>query len=312
MFPRLTDLINYLFGTNLDLPINSYGFMLAMAFIAGGTVLWLELRRKERNGEIKAQEKKSPKGGKTSVIVHPYELTTSIILVAIIFGIIGAKIFDVIEHLDDLFRDPLGTLLSFSGLTFYGGLIVAAVAVLWYGERNGIPFPRMLDAAAPGLILAYGVGRIGCQLAGDGCWGVINTAPKPGWLGFLPDWMWSFRYPHNIIDEGIRIANCSGSHCNVLPFPVFPAPFYETMLALLIFGILWGLRKKLTIPGHLFCVYLILNGLERFFIERIRINKVYDLLGMHLTQAEIIAIMLALTGLFGLWYFLMKNEKLKN
>ena len=384
MFPRLSDLINYLLGTDISLPVNSYGFMLAMAFVSGGCVLWLELRRKERKGEIPSQQKRVLKGGPPALpellltvffgfilgwkgigiildyaefsrmpedyilsgkgsiagalllamlfggvtwfrmkkkqlkkpvwieeTVHPYELTAMIIMVAAVFGILGAKIFDMIEHLDDLIRDPVGTLLSFNGLTFYGGLIVAAFAVLWYANQNKIRYPLMLDAAAPGLILAYAIGRIGCQLSGDGCWGVMNTAPKPGWIGFLPDWMWSFRYPHNVINEGIQITNCTGPHCHMLVIPVFPTPFYETILGLVIFGILWGLRKKLTIPGYLFCVYLILNGFERFFIERIRINKVYDLLGIHLTQAEIIAVMLVLMGGFGLWYFRMKNEKLK-
>ncbi len=384
MFPRLSDLINYLLGTDISLPVNSYGFMLAMAFVFGGFVLWLELRRKERKGEIPSQQKKILKGGPPALpellltallgfilgwkgigiilnytefsrmpedyilsekgniagafllaalfggltwlrmkkqqlkkpvwieeTVHPYELTAMIILIAAVFGIIGSKVFDMMEHLDDLIRDPVGTLFSFNGLAFYGGLIVAAFAVLWYANRNKIRYPMMLDAAAPGLILAYAIGRIGCQLSGDGCWGVINVAPKPGWMGFLPDWTWSFRYPHNVIDEGIQISNCTGPHCHMLLAPVFPAPFYETLLGLIIFGILWGLRKKLTIPGYLFCIYLILNGFERFFIERIRINRVYDLLGIHLTQAEIIAIMLVVLGGVGLWYFKMKNEKLR-
>jgi prolipoprotein diacylglyceryl transferase len=359
--------------------------MLALAFVFGGYLLWLELRRKERTGEIPSQQKKVLKGGPpalpellmtalfgfilgwkgigiifnyqefskmpadyvlsgqgsiagalllavlfgaitwfrmkkkqlkkpvwTEETIHPYELTPMIILVAAVFGILGAKIFDMMEHLDDLFRDPVGTILSFDGLTFYGGLIVAAFAVLWYASRNKIRVPIMLDAAAPGLILAYATGRIGCQLSGDGCWGVNNVAPKPGWMGFIPDWIWSFRYPHNVIDEGIMITNCTGPHCHILAVPVFPTPFYETILGLVILGILWGLRKKLKVPGQLFCVYLIFNGIERFFIERIRINKVYDLSGIHLTQAEIIAVLLILLGGSGLWYLNRRNEKLKS
>jgi prolipoprotein diacylglyceryltransferase len=272
-------------------------FLLAALF---GGLTWFRMKKKQLKKPVW-----------TEVTVHPNELTGMIILVAAIFGIIGSKIFDMIENLDDLIRDPVGTLFSFSGLTFYGGLIVAAFAVLWYANRNKIRYPLMLDAAAPGLILAYAIGRIGCQLSGDGCWGVMNAAPKPAWMGFLPHWMWSFQYPHNVIDEGIRITNCTGPHCHMLVIPVFPTPFYETILGLLIFGILWGLRKKLTIPGHLFCVYLILNGLERFFIERIRINKVYDLLGIHMTLAEIIAVLLVLLGGIGFWFFIMKNEKLR-
>jgi prolipoprotein diacylglyceryl transferase len=234
-----------------------------------------------------------------------------IVLIAAVFGILGAKIFDMMEHLDDLLKDPVGTLLSFDGLAFYGGLIVATFAVLWYNNRNKIRYPLLLDAAAPALIMAYAIGRIGCQLSGDGCWGVTNAAAKPGWLAFLPDWAWSFRYPHNVINEGMQIAGCTGPYCHVLLLPVFPAPLYETILGLCIFGILWGIRKKLLIPGQLFCIYLILNGFERFFIERIRINIVYNFYGIHLTQAEMVAIMLILTGGFGLWFTKMKNEKLK-
>jgi prolipoprotein diacylglyceryl transferase len=364
------------------MPVNSYGFMLALAFVFGGYTLWLELRRKEKNGEIPPQQKKVMKGGPPSLpelfitiafgfligwkligilldyevfsrvpneyllsgkgsltgglflatlfgvttwirmkkkqlkkpvwtdeTLHPFELTPMIVMVAAVFGIIGAKIFDILEHLDDLIRDPLGTLFSFDGLTFYGGLIVAAIAVLLYANRNKIKYPQMLDATAPGLILAYAIGRIGCQLSGDGCWGVVNTSPKPGWMGFLPDWVWSFRYPHNVIDEGILISNCDGLHCHILGLPVFPAPLYETFLGLIIFGILWSLRKKLKIPGYLFCVYLVLNGVERFFMEQIRINKVYTFLGLHFTQAEVIAISLIVLGGIGFWHFQRRDRK---
>jgi prolipoprotein diacylglyceryltransferase len=76
----------------------------------------------------------------------------------------------MMEHLDELFRDPLGTLFSFSGLSFYGGLILGAIAVILYTKKHGIAFEHIADATAPALILAYAVGRIGCQLAGDGCW----------------------------------------------------------------------------------------------------------------------------------------------
>jgi phosphatidylglycerol:prolipoprotein diacylglycerol transferase len=382
MFPRLSDLINYLFGTTISLPVNTYGFLLALAFLTGGFILWLELRRKGRNGEIPSRQRKVLKGGPPDILevvmtsflgfligwkvtgiilnyavfsakpdvyilsgqgsiaggiilallaggytwfrmkkkelkkpewteetIHPHELTPMIVLIASAFGILGAKLFDTMEHLDDLIRDPFGTLFAFDGLTFYGGLILATVAVLWYTGKNKIRYPLLLDAAAPGLILAYAVGRTGCQLSGDGCWGVINTAPKPSWMGYLPDWMWSFRFPHNVIDEGVKIANCTGPHCQVLASPVFPTSLYEMILGVTIFGILWALRKRITIPGQLFCIYLIFNGFERFFIERIRINKVYDIIGIHCTQAEIIAFFLVLLGGAGLLILKIRNEK---
>ncbi len=376
MFPRISDLINYLFGTHLNIPVQSYGFMLALSFLAAGWILFLELKRKENSGQIPFQKKNILNGTPASVtelittgffgfllgwkglgivldyaefseipqdyllsgkgylfagilvggafsyltyiskkkkeikppvweeqIIHSYQLTGNIVIIAVIFGILGSKLFDTIEHMDDLFRDPAGTIFSFSGLSFFGGLIVAAVAIIFYAHKNKIRFPHIIDAAAPAIILAYAIGRTGCQLAGDGCWGVVNRSPKPHWLSFLPDWTWSFTYPHNVVNEGMLIPHCTGDHCFALLNPVFPAPFYETILGLIIFFILWGFRKKLIIPGYLFCLYLILNGTERFFIEKIRINKVYQVLGFHMTQAEIIAIGLVILGALGFWYF---------
>jgi phosphatidylglycerol---prolipoprotein diacylglyceryl transferase len=292
MFPQLTDLINYLLGTHLTLPVKSYGFMLATAFVCAGWTLYLELKRLEKENKIQVQANKSLK-----------DLTVNFTFIAAVFGIAGSKVFDMIEHMNDLFKDPVGTIFSFSGLSFYGGLICAAFAVVYYAHRNKIRFPYITDAAAPGLILAYAVGRIGCQLAGDGCWGIVNSAPQPSWLGFLPGWMWAFRFPQNVINEGVPIPGCNGDHCFILQYPVFPTSFYETVLGLIIFAALWSVRKKLIIPGYLFSLYLILNGAERFFIEKLRINRVYHIIGMHLTQAEIIALLLIILGSAGFWYF---------
>ncbi len=376
MFPRISDLINHLFGTNLSIPIQSYGFMMALAFFLGAVVLYRELKRLEKNGRIPVQKKTLTKGTpagtgelilsgilgfilgwkflgilfdydsfsmnpqsfilsskgtlmggilvgagiifltwyqknaarkdppvKEEITIHPYQLTGNIVLIAAIFGILGAKIFDIFENLDKLISDPIGTILSFDGMAFYGGLIIAAIAVIYYGHRNKITMPNIIDSVAPSLILAYSIGRIGCQLAGDGCWGIVNTAPMPAWLHFLPDWAWSFSYPHNVIDDGIRMAGCAGEHCFVLPNPVFPTPLYETVAGLLIFSILWMIRKRLAVPGYLFCIYLIMNGIERFFMEKIRINPEHYFLGLKLTQAEIIAILLMILGGIGLIYF---------
>jgi phosphatidylglycerol:prolipoprotein diacylglycerol transferase len=101
----------------------------------------------------------------------------------------------------------------------------------------------------------------------------------------------------------VRIQACTGSHCFVLPYAVYPTPLYETLIGLVIFSILMIIRKHLTVPGHLFCIYLILNGIERFFIEKIRINPVHDVAGFKLTQAEIIALLLIIFGSIGLIYF---------
>ena len=156
-----------------------------------------------------------------------------------------------------------------------------------------------------------GIGRIGCQLSGDGCWGEVNLAPKPEWMGFLPDWMWSFTYPHNVINEGIRMEGCDGRNCYVLGQPVFPTPFYETTIALIFFGVLMLIRKKLHMHGMLFSIYLILNGIERLLIEQIRVNIKYNFLGIEYTQASAIAILLMILGIAGIFYFRWWNQKRK-
>ncbi len=370
MYPKISDLINDWFGTSLNLPIQSYGFFLAMAFLFSGWTLYKELERKEKEGLLKARTKKiqvgkpatmgeltttflislfilfklagiftdyssfandpqdfifsgegswlfgflgaaaltgwnyydkkrkeiKPPQWKT-VTVHPKDLLWQIIFIAVIFGLVGAKLFDQLENFDDFLKDPIGTTLSFSGLTFYGGLITAAIAIIYYGQKNGISWKVLGDITAPGLILAYGIGRIGCQVAGDGDWGIVNLLQKPGWLSFLPDWAWAYNYPHNIINHGIKIPGCTGPHCYQLAQGVFPTPVYETTMAIIIFAILWYLRKRIKIPGMLFSIYLMFNGTERFLIELIRVNNVYHIGGLAITQAELISPILFLSGL---------------
>lgn len=152
-------------------------------------------------------------------------------------------------------------------------------------------------------MLAYGTGRLGCQLAGDGDWGIINTAPKPGWMSFLPDWFWSFRYPHNVINEGVAIPDCTGHHCSELLHPVFPTPLYESIACIALFFVLWSMRKKWNIPGIMFSAYLLFNGIERFLIESIRVNSKYHLAGIAFTQAQLISVLLVITGIGGILYF---------
>ncbi|MDH3649290.1 MAG: prolipoprotein diacylglyceryl transferase, partial [Saprospiraceae bacterium] len=187
---------------------------------------------------------------------------------------------------------------SGSGLAIYGGLIVAFIYIYWYVNKKGIKPIHVMDSVAPALIMGYAVGRIGCQLSGDGDWGIVNTLVQPGWW-FLPDWMWAYDYPHNVLEKGQMIEGCSWNYCRRLIDPVFPTPFYETVLSLVIFAILWLLRKRIRIPGVLFFIYLIFNGLERFWIEKIRVNDKIPMFGMELTQAEIISFLLFFVGIAG-------------
>jgi phosphatidylglycerol:prolipoprotein diacylglycerol transferase len=243
------------------------------------------------------------------VDVYPHELMGNILMIAAISGLIGAKVFDAMERWDDFMAHPIDQLLSFSGLTFYGGLICGALGVIWYTRRHKIPILPLLDIGAPAMMLAYGVGRIGCQLAGDGDWGIVNTNPKPGWMSFLPDWMWSFNYPRNVAHEGtVILQNVPGAFKNALEQPVYPTPFYEVIMGILLFIFLWRIRKSIKIPGMLWCIYLVVNGIERFFIEKIRVNSQYHIGHFAFTQAEMISSMLFFVGL-GWGAYLLINKK---
>lgn len=381
MYPTLSDLLRDLFGFYIALPVQTFGFFMALSFLGAYLATRAELKRKEAEGLLhsirqqvtlnkpvttqdyavqmliggiigykvlemmlnygelvqnpqefilstrgnifglligagfayysKKKEADAVKGKEQKTVtqvLHPYQLMGNVLAIAAISGLIGAKIFHNLENLGEFTQDPLGALVSFSGLTFYGGLIVATVAVLYFTSKKGIPVPHMIDAAAPGLMLAYGIGRIGCHLSGDGDWGINNMAPKPEWMNALPNWMWSFRYPHNVVSEGIPIPGCEGSHCNMLEYPVFPTPFYEAVACVLLFLLLWGIRKQVKLPGMLFCIYLMLNGIERFFIEKIRVNTTYEIFGRHITQAELISSALFLLGLVGLFVILRKKN----
>jgi phosphatidylglycerol---prolipoprotein diacylglyceryl transferase len=228
--------------------------------------------------------------------IWPSDRVGDFVIIAAVFGFLGAKIFDNLENWNRFIQDPIGNLFSASGLTFYGGLIIATIALAIYFKKHHISFINMCDATAPSLMFAYGFGRMGCQVAGDGDWGIINTNPKP--MSWIPDWLWAYDYPHNVNREGIPIPNCTWSdYCTHLSQPVYPTPLYEIIMCLLIFAFLWSIRKKINIPGRMFAIYLMFNGVERFFIEKIRVNtRPYDIFGHYPTQAEIISTLLFFSG----------------
>jgi phosphatidylglycerol:prolipoprotein diacylglycerol transferase len=241
--------------------------------------------------------------------VHPYQHVGNMTLIAAFAGLLGAKIFHNLENWDTFIADPVDALLSFSGLTMYGGLIVASIALIYYGRKNKIPTPHLIDSSAPSLMIGYAIGRIGCHVSGDGDWGINNVSPKPNWLSWAPDWVWSYDYNHNVLSEGERIANCVGEkYCYHLVPPVFPTPFYETLMCTFLFFVIWYLRRRIKAPGVLFSVYLIFNGVERFFIEKIRVNTLYHVNGLAFTQAELISTLLFFLGIAGIWYFRKKYE----
>ncbi|MBU3713891.1 MAG: prolipoprotein diacylglyceryl transferase [Ferruginibacter sp.] len=124
--------------------------------------------------EKNKQKLKEPE--KRIIRVWPHDRIGDIVVLGLVFGILGAKLFDNLEHWDEFWADPIRRLFSQSGLAFYGGLILATVAISWYSISKGIKLKYLVDAAAPALMFAYAVGRLGCQISGDGDWGIYNSA----------------------------------------------------------------------------------------------------------------------------------------
>lgn len=265
-----------------------------------------------------AWRNRKPKPEVIKRLVYPHHRVSEMTVWAAVGGILGAKIFDLFDNWESFLADPIGSLTSGGGLAFFGGLVMGFVAVVSYLYRNNIPFWPTADAVSPALVTGYGVGRIGCQMSGDGDWGIVNNAPKPGWLNFLPDGFWSSTYPHHVLNTphtdpvpSVPIDGCTWDYCMQLSQPVFPTPLYEVAMMVVVFGILWSLRKRLKVSGVLFFVYLFLIGFERFIIEKIRVNVEHNVLGITLTQAEIISLCLMLVSAAGIVWLYKSRQPAK-
>jgi phosphatidylglycerol---prolipoprotein diacylglyceryl transferase len=310
---------------------------LPAGLITGVLFAYLKYREKKKHQLAKPEER--------TVRIWPQDRVGEVTIIALVVGLIGAKLFDIFENWSGFLQDPASYIFSGGGLTFYGGLICATVAIIFYARKHKIGIRHLADAIAPSLMIAYAIGRIGCQVSGDGDWGIYNTAykvdstshivaatpddfknaimanqryfqqepnlhhaefKKPGALSFLPNWFFAYNFPHNVNKVGVPIPGCDDSYCNQLPVPVFPTSLYEIISCTLLFLILWGLRDRIKPVGGLFCLYLILNGVERFFIEKIRVNNRIESLPFQPTQAEVISFSLILIGV-GLWIFLKQK-----
>lgn len=269
----------------------SMGFGILLGLIMAG-IKWYEKNKQKLS---KPEER--------SIRIWPHDRVGDIVIFAAIFGFAGAKVFHNLENWNEFIKNPIDALISFSGLTFYGGLICATLAIVWYAKRYKIKIIHLADAMSPTMMLAYAIGRMGCHMSGDGDWGIPNIHPKP--LSWLPDWAWAYHYPNNVINEGVKIAGCEGQYCNQLKDAVYPTPLFEVLACSILFYLLWSLRKKIKMPGIITGIYLLLNGLERFTIEKIRVNTKYEGLPFQPTQAELISFFLVLMGIL----FLVMSKK---
>jgi len=220
----------HLFG----LTIQTFGLCLGAAFIVAG---WMVARGLERIG-------RSP------------DLAYELVFAALIGGLVGAKLWYVLEN--------GGPFFSGTGLVFYGGLIGGALAVLaWARYRNELDL-TLCDVIAPSLAAAYAIGRIGCQLSGDGDYGKAWDGP------------WAMSYPDGTVPTDQT---------------VHPTPIYETLAMGFGAWFLWQLRDRVR-AGILFAIYLLYAGAERFLVEFLRRNST-DALGLTTAQLESLAMIAA-------------------
>jgi len=250
--------------------VHSFGLMMAIGFIVGSWLLTNELNRKGYNPN----------------------LGSTITLFALIFGIAGSKILFLLEDWSHFIQNPLREAFSPGGLTWYGGFFLATFAIWMYTRKKKIPFLRICDAAAPSLMIGYGVARIGCHLSGDGDYGLPTNLPWGAVYsnGTYPPSLAFRDFPDIVQKYGVN---------GIVPdtISVHPTPIYEFILAIILFSILWRLRKNNYVDGKLFMIYLVFYGIARFAVEAIRLNP---RLLFGFSEAQLISIILIIIGIGGL------------
>ncbi|MGI9557112.1 MAG: prolipoprotein diacylglyceryl transferase [Solirubrobacterales bacterium] len=237
--------------------LQTFGIMFALAFLASVSLVWVRLKE----------------------LGKPTDWAFEMILGAMVGGLIGARVDWIIQNWSDVQGDLLGNVFGGTGLVFFGGLVGGAIGVAIVARYRGMLNLQLLDMAAPAVAIGYAVGRVGCQLAGDGDYGSDWDGP------------WAMAYPDGTvpIDETVH-----------------PTPIYESLTMGLLTLLLWNLRGKLW-PGLLMALYLLLGGLERFLIEFIRRN---DEVFLGMTGAQLISLAMMIAGAVWLWVVYQRRGSL--
>ena len=226
------------------LELKTFGICFAFGFVAAGLVAARRLRELDL----------------------PIDWAYEIVFAALAGGFVGARVDYLIQNWDDASDDLLGAAFSGAGLVWLGGVVGGALAVLAWGWRRGFFGLRLLDFCAPLLALGYAVGRVGCQLSGDGDYGEPSGLP------------WAMAYPDGTEPTDVE---------------VHPTPIYETLAMGLVAFVLWRLRDRLR-PGLVFALWLVLSGLERLLVEFVRRN---DTVAVGLTWPQLVSIVMVTAGL---------------
>jgi len=230
------------------IPIHWFGVFLALAMAAAGWALSREFQRRGLDGK----------------------LAWDAAIIGALGGIVGARLWVIFESWPAFIDNPVRFIFSGGGLAWYGGFLGGTIALTVFFHRHKIPWLLGADAAAPALALGHAVGRIGCQVSGDGDWGSETTLP------------WGMAYPYAVVGWD----KPPGVH-------VHPTPIYEMLAYLAVFAWLWRTRHKTEPSGRQFGRYLTLAGIARFLVEFVRINP-RVLFG--LSVAQLVSIVLVVIG----------------
>jgi phosphatidylglycerol---prolipoprotein diacylglyceryl transferase len=237
----------------LGISIKTFGVAFALGFLACGAVVARRLRE----------------------LGKPVDWAYEITFAALVGGVVGARAYYLIQNASTLHGSIVGNVFSGSGLVWYGGAIGGAIGVLGWMRWRGVLELRMLDMCATALALGYAIGRIGCQVSGDGDYGIRSTLPT------------AMGYPHGTVPTPPGVT-------------VLPTPIYETVSMCLLAYLLWWLRDRVR-PGVVFALYLLGSGLERFLVEFIRRNNEV-LAGLTAPQLESLGLCLIGLAWLGVLY----------
>jgi phosphatidylglycerol---prolipoprotein diacylglyceryl transferase len=223
--------------------LQTFGICFALGFLASGALIGRRLRELGR----------------------PPDWAYELVFAALVGGLVGSRVDYLIQNWDEVSGDLLSNVFSGSGLVWFGGLVGGALGVLLWARWRGWLGLQLLDTCAAPLAIGYAVGRVGCQVSGDGDYGEPSDLP------------WAMAYPDGTVptDEEVH-----------------PTPVYETLAMGIAAVVLWRLRDRFA-PGVLFGLYLILAGIERFLVEFIRRN---DSVAAGLTLAQLVSIAMVAGG----------------
>jgi phosphatidylglycerol:prolipoprotein diacylglycerol transferase len=209
----------------LGVSIKTFGVIFALGFAVCGLVVARRLRE----------------------LGKPVDWAYEIVFAALVGGVVGARGYYLIENYSQVEHDLVGSIFSGSGLVWYGGAIGGAIGVVAWMRLRHVLELRTFDMCATALALGYAIGRIGCQVSGDGDYGIRSSLP------------WAMGYPHGTVPTPPGVT-------------VQPTPIYETVAMCLLAYFLWKIRDRVR-PGVVFALYLALSGLERFLVEFVRRNS---------------------------------------